>query len=300
MTRNDVGLHEQVRSVQADISYLAPGSHINRRFAAPGSEVSTETYEKHCMEVRDGRSIRESFSLDTQGFLLARHKSAVGDFFDKKEVDAVYPDEVVQIVRQLTGADLVAQRGWMIRTSDEPEKPRRKVVGYTHSGGVQPPASEAHVDYSPEVAERMAQQIFAQDSPGEKAYTRFIASSLWRAFSAPPQDWPLAICDGSTVTLDDGTTNTLIIVDAIPDHATMLGHWPEEKTTIKAAIFRHNPKHRWWYFSNMQRDEVILLKFHDSDHSSVLRVPHTAFHDTSFPDAHPRLSIEFRTFAYFL
>lgn len=28
--------YEQVRSVRADISYLAPGSHINRRFVAPG------------------------------------------------------------------------------------------------------------------------------------------------------------------------------------------------------------------------------------------------------------------------
>lgn len=290
----------QVRSVWADISYLAPGSHINRRFAAPGAEVNTGTYETHRMEVRDGRGISEQFSLDEQGFVLARHDSAVRDFFDKDEVDAVYPDEVAAIVRQLTGADLVALRGWMVRTSGERAKGQRKVAGYTHSGGVQPPASEAHVDYSPEQAERMARQIFAQDFPDEKEYTRFIACSLWRAFSPPPQDWPLALCDGSTVAADDGTTNALIIVDAIPDRDVMLGPWPGEETAIKAAIFRHNPEHRWWYFSNMQRDEVILLTFHDSDPTSVLRVPHTAFHDLSFPDAHPRSSIEFRSFAYFL
>ena len=292
--------YEQVRSVQADISYLAPGSHINRRFVAPGVEVNTGTYEKHRMEVRDGRSIAEQFSLDKHGFVIARHNSAVRDFFDSKEVDAVYPDEVVQVVRRLTGADRVATRGWMVRTSGDRGKRQRKVVGYTHSGGVQPPASEAHVDFSPEVADRMARQIFAQEFSGDKSYTRFIASSLWRTFSPPPQDWPLALCDGSTVATDDGTTNALVIVDAIPDRATMLGDWPEEKTAIKAAIFRHNPKHRWWYFSNMHRDEVILLKFHDSDRNSVLRVPHTAFRDTSFPNAHPRESIEFRTFAYFL
>ena len=295
-----VSMNEQVRSVSADISYLAPGSDINRRFVAPGVEVNTGTYEKHRMEVLDGRNIAEQFSLDEHGFVIARHKSAVRDFFDSREVDAVYPDEVIWIVRQLTGADRVATRGWMVRTSGDRGKRQRKVVGYTHSGGVQPPASEAHVDFSPEVADRMARQIFAQQFPAEKTYTRFIASSLWRTFSPPPQDWPLALCDGSTVSIDDGTTNTLIIVDAIPDRATMLGDWPAEKTTIKAAIFRHNPKHRWWYFSNMQRDEVILLKFHDSDRNSVLRVPHTAFRDTSFADASPRESIEFRTFAYFL
>jgi hypothetical protein len=50
----------------------------------------------------------------------------------------------------------------------------------------------------------------------------------------------------------------------------------------------------------MHRDEVVLLKFHDSDESTVMRVPHTAFHDTSLADARARESIEFRTFAYFL
>jgi len=241
----------EVRSVQADINYLAPGSPINRRFVAPGAEVNTGTYELHRMQVRDGRSISEQFHLDTHGFAIAGHKSAVRDFLDAKEVDAVYADEVVETVRRLTGADLVAKRGWMVR------------------------------------------------SAGEKGYTRFIASSLWRTFSPPPQDWPLALCDGSTVAADDGTTNALIIVDAIPDRATMLGDWPGEEVAIKATIFRHNPNHSWWYFSNMHRDEVILLKFHDSDRNSVLRVPHTAFHDRSFHDARPRQSIEFRTFAYF-
>jgi hypothetical protein len=49
----------------------------------------------------------------------------------------------------------------------------------------------------------------------------------------------------------------------------------------------------------MTRDEVVLLKFHDSDRARALRVPHTAFCDTTFPNAKPRNSIEVRTFAFF-
>jgi len=294
---NDI--HE-VRSIEAEISYLAPGSHINRRFVAPGEEVNTGANEKHRAKIRDGRSIKDQFSLDTQGFVLAEHKSAISDFLDSEQVDAAYPGEVTEVMKQLTGADHVALRGWMVRTSGDLEKRPRKVVGYTHQGGVQPPASEAHVDYMPERAAIMADAIYKESFPGEKPYSRFIASSLWRTFSEPPQDWPLALCDGSTVGADEGTPNALIIVDEIPDRETMLADMWEEKTVITAAIFRYNPKHRWWYFSNMNRDEVVLLKFHDSDPSSVQRVPHTAFHDLSFADAHPRESIEFRTFAYFL
>lgn len=69
----------------------------------------------------------------------------------------------------------------------------------------------------------------------------------------------------------------------------MLGEIPGETGAITAAISHYNPEHRWWYFTNMHRDEVI----------KACRVPHTAFRDPSFPDAHPRASIEFRTFAYF-
>jgi hypothetical protein len=279
---------EKVRSVQAEISYLAPGSYVNRRFVAPGVEVNTGTYENRTVTISDARSTKDKFDLDTQGFVLAEHKSTVGDFFDSEQVDAVYPKEVTDVVRQLTGADRVALRGWMVRTSGDLEERQRKVIGYTHQGGVQPPASEAHVDYMPERAEQMAETIYKESFPGEKPYSRFIASSLWRVFSSPPQDWPLALCDGRSVGVDEGTPNALIIVDEIP------------KTVITAAIFRYNPEHRWWYFSNMHRDEVVLLKFHDSDDSKVMRVPHTAFHDTSFADARARESIEFRTFAYFL
>jgi hypothetical protein len=66
-----------------------------------------------------------------------------------------------------------------------------------------------------------------------------------------------------------------------------------------AAIFKYSPDHRWWYFSKMTRDEVILLKFHDSDHSVAWRTPHTAFWDTSFPDRKVRASIECRSVAFF-
>ena len=291
---------EQSRSVEAEISYLAPGSHINRRFVAPGVEVNTGAYEKHRMTIRDGRSVRDQFDFDTHGFILAEHESAITDFFDSEQVDAVYPQEVTEVVKQLTGADRIALRGWMVRTSGDLSKRQHKVVGYKHQGGIQPPASDAHVDYMPDRATMMADTIYKESFPGEKPYSRFIASSLWRTFSEPPQDWPLALCDGSTVGADEGTPNALIIVDEIPDRETMLADMWEEKTVITAAIFRYNPKHRWWYFSNMNRDEVVLLKFHDSDPSSVQRVPHTAFHDLSFADAHPRESIEFRTFAYFL
>ena len=297
---NDIAADVQIRTVEADISYLAEGSFVNRRFVSPGKEVNTGTYEVQRVQVRDGRPIKDRFTLDNAGFVLAEDRSSVTDFFDSEQVDAVYPDEVVGTVKRLTGADLVLPLGWMIRTSGDLARHQKEMVGYTHRGGVQPPASEAHVDFMPERGEIMGRALFQEHFPGEKNYKRFIASSLWRTFSKPPQDWPLALCEAGSVDADEGTPNSLIIVDEIPDEETMLAEMPEDQTAITAAVFRFNPGHRWWYFSNMNRDEVLLFKFHDSDRSRAWRVPHTAFHDTSFPDARPRESIEFRTMAYFL
>jgi hypothetical protein len=294
-----MSIEDDARAVDAQITYVAPGSFINRRFVAPGVEHNTGRYEAHRVKVRDARPIASHFALDTHGFELLTHRSRVRDFFDRAEVDAIYPAEVVEAVRTLTGASRVAPLGWMVRTSGDMSRFKRDTAGYTHQGGVQPPAGEAHVDTAPERAERMARAVYERVFAGGRGYSRFLYSSLWRAFSEPPQDTPLAVCDARSVRADEGTTNTMFVVDRLPDEATMLGPMPNEDQVPGAAIFHYSPAHRWWYFSNMSRDEALLVKFHDSDRTRAWRTPHTAFRDPTFPDARPRSSIEFRTMAFF-
>jgi hypothetical protein len=252
--------------------------------------------------VRDGRPIKDQFTLQTHGFVLSEQKSAVKDFLNKEEVDAIYPKEVEEAVKRLTGADCVATMGWMVRTSGDLQKHRDRhpEKGYEHKGGVQPPAGEAHVDTSPDRVDPMAAALYEKLFPGGKPYKRYIYSSFWRTFSPGPQDCPLALCDGNSVGDDEGVPNTMFIVDKIPSREEMLKPIPNEDKVIAAAIFNHNPNHRWWYFSNMTRDEALLFKFHDSNRIKPWRVPHTAFFDDSLPGAKPRESIEFRTIAYFL
>ncbi|HXS28240.1 MAG TPA: CmcJ/NvfI family oxidoreductase [Steroidobacteraceae bacterium] len=292
-------VEDNARSVEAQIVYVAHGSFINRRFVAPGVEHNTGQYEAHTVKVRDARPIAGHFKLDTHGFELVRHVSAVRDFFDRAEVDAIYPGEVAAAVKAVTGATRVATLGWMARTSGDLTRFKHRTVGYTHSGGVQPPAGEAHVDTAPDRADRMARSTYERAFTGGPGYSRFLYSSFWRAFSEPPQDTPLAVCDGRSVRAEEGTTNTMFVVDNIPDESTMLGPMQNEDQVPGAAIFHFSPAHRWWYFSRMTRDEAIVVKFHDSDRARVWRTPHTAFRDPTFPDAKPRHSIEFRTIAYF-
>lgn len=293
---------DDCRSVTADITYLKPGSAaVNRRFVSPGMDVNTGEYQPFAVTIRDGRDIKSHFQLATHGFTLRDHPSAVSDFLDREMVNSLYPAEALAAVREITGADCVAPMGgWMIRTSGDVSRFARPTGPFNNQGHVQPPAAEAHVDTCPARSVPLAQRLYDLHFPGGRPYRRFIVSSLWRAFSDGPQDCPLAVCDGNSVADDEGVNNTMIIVDELPSPEQMLKPIPNEDQLPAATIFHFNAGHRWWYFSNMHRDEVLLFKFYDSNGERPWRTPHTAFHDPSFRNPQQRFSIEYRTVAYFL
>jgi hypothetical protein len=280
--------NSHVDGVEATVDYLIPGSRINRRYVAPGAELNTGLYAPHSVFIRNGRPVQGALGLDTQGFVLARQPSLVANFSDKTEVDAVYSTEVERIVRALTGADRVTLLGYVLRSS------------VTKGSETQPPASEVHVDMSADRAVRLAAAMYEKSFAGSPGFSRFIASSLWRPFSRPPQDWPLAVCDGSSVSDDEGVPNVMVRVAELPDPDNIPAHCEDEDKLPAASVFFFSPQHRWWYFPDMTRDEVLLVKFHDSDHSKAWRAPHTAFRDPRVQNAAPRQSIEFRSIAYYL
>jgi hypothetical protein len=262
--------------------------------------MNTGDYRDYAVTVRDGMPIRDHFALDAHGVVIGKHVTAIADFHDKAGVDAGYQREVEALVARLTGADKVATQGWMIRTSgDLSQRAQEKVEGYVHSGGIQPPAGEAHVDYNELTGKRAAARVYGQAFPDGPGYKRYICFSLWRTFSPGPQDWPLAVCDGRTVSDEETASNTLFVVDEFPTGDALTAPVEGEDQMIAATIFRYRAAHRWWYFANMAADDVLLFKFQDSDHSVTWRCPHTAFHDTSFPDAKVRESIEVRGVAFF-
>ena len=64
---------------------------------------------------------------------------------------------------------------------------------------------------------------------------------------------------------------------------------------------RNSSQHRWFYFSKMRKNEVLLFKMFDSDTTKTGRSCfHTAFTDPKAPPNTPcRKSIEIRAFAFF-
>ena len=279
-------MSEPSAEVRSMIDYLVPTSRINRRFWAPGRELNTGVYAPYPVTIRNAR-LAGPFTLDEHGFCLARHHTAISDFENQYAPDSAYAAEITAVAKRLTGADTVIALGGMMRDST------------ATSPTVQPPAAEAHVDFTQRCAERRAAALYHKAHPDGSGYRRFVGFSLWRALSAPPQDMPLALCEGRSVRDDEGTHNTKVDVAEIPTGDALYAPIAGEEDMLAATIFHHSPAHRWWYFPDMQPEEVVFIKLYDSDHTRAWRCPHTAFRDTTRPDARPRRSMEFRALAYF-
>jgi hypothetical protein len=272
--------------VHSTIDYLVPSSRINRRFWAPGKEFNTGVYAPQNVIIRNAR-LAGPFTLDEHGFVLGLHRTGITDWERNYGPDTPYAGQVCEVAKRLSGADYVVPMGGMMRSA-----------GKT-SATVQPPAAEAHVDFTQRCAERIAGNLYNKKNPEGPGFRRFIAFSLWRALSPPPQDMPVALCEGRSVRDDEGTHNTKVDVDEIPTGEALFAPIEGEENMSAATIFHYSPAHRWWYFPDMTPDEVIFIKFYDSDHRTAWRCPHTAFRDSSRPDALERHSIEYRAIAYF-
>ena len=198
----------------------------------------------------------------------------------------MYIPEVIEFVKERTGADEVVSRGAVLRRSAAPAE---------HAS--QPQAALVHIDYGPEGAAMTAPRVYAEHFPDGPGYSRALATSVWRVFSPPPQDWPLAVCDFRSLRDDEGLPNQLYFVDRVPDDP--FAEVDESKIITSGSEFHYNPDHEWWYFPDMTRDEVLFFVFHDSDHSRPWRVLHSAFRDPTVETPIPRHSVEVRTFAFF-
>jgi hypothetical protein len=228
------------------------------------------------MDIRDARGLE--MTLDGAGFTLCAHRSAVADFTDRAAVDAIHRPEIVELVSALSGgADLVlVNNPGVLRFSERSAK----------SGKLDNsrPARFAHVDVSDATAAAFAHRA----APEGRRVSRFAHYNVWRVISKPPQDVPLAVCDARTVTPAD-----LIAADAV-FNAPNQPEW-----SFEGIVLAHHPGHRWHWYSDMTRDEVLVFKTNDSDLERAHCVPHVAFDNPNAgAQAPPRASIEMRAIAF--
>jgi len=237
-----------------------------------GQPQTNVEFIEHSVAIRDTRDIGNGPRLDVEGAAILRHRSAVRDFYDEDELRRVGYAEAADILRALTGARDVTVFDHNVRRGAQATDPKH--------ASAHKPVFHVHTDFTAGSAPLRARSVL---SPELMAGRRLVELNLWRPIAEPVLDNPLALCDASSVSPDDLLPAALL--------------YPEREGEI--YYVRFNPAHRWWYASEMRRDELWVFKNYDSATDGRARfTPHTAF-PTNSSALPARESVEFRAFAVF-
>jgi hypothetical protein len=225
--------------------------------------------DPHDVTIEDARGREAEFTLDRNGFALVKAPTAVADFYSPDEIKDVYYPEVERLLRDKLGASRVFVFDHNVRNA-------------TREGLAQP-SRQVHNDHTVNSAPRRVRDHMGADAE-ELLKHRFGIINVWRPIRGPVQDSPLALCDARSFTDDD-----LIASDLVYAHVRG-----------ETSRVEYNPRHRWYYFSDMQPDEVLFIRVHDSANDGRARLSfHTSFDNPLTPGAPPRESIEVRTLVFF-
>jgi hypothetical protein len=271
------------RTVEASISYFGEMPAEKPTFHAQDHRRDNWRADNRTVTFHDGRSWRRPPSLGREGVTLVSHKTGISNFEDRDEVRAKYARELEELILGATGAKRVVGFPFgHLRFSPRTERYK--------TGSNSQPAHFPHVDCTPRTSHGLIDNsVFGVGreplEPGEV----LIGFNVWRVVSQPPQDWPLAVCDVQTVARQD-----LIEADGVYDYGD--GPWDR----YEAYLVRHNPAHRWIYFSDMRPDEVLIFRGYGNEARWIAGAPHSAFADPTCPEeAGGRISVEARAYAVF-
>ena len=263
--------------MRAEIHYTRDSGErlVNETFGPNNIRRRTSgAEEKHRVEIADGRQ-RGDLALDSNGFVLVEHRTAMRDFFDANELKEKYYAEVAALVRSVSGAKRAVVFDHTLRSGDEGEREEKLI---------REPVLSAHNDYTEWSGPNRVREIMGGEAEG-LLQKRFAIIQVWRAIGAPIVSNPLAMADARSVAPED-----LLVAERRYPHRVG-----------QTYRLKYNPAHRWFYFPEMRRDEAIVFKVYDSATDGRARfTPHTSFVDPATPPgAPPRQSIEARTLAFF-
>lgn len=144
------------------------------------------------------------------------------------------------------------------------------------------PAMHVHIDQSPAATLKRIQLQLADDAEFLlRGRVRII--NVWRPLIDRIQDYPLAICDGSTV-----SPFSLIEADHVRRH--YMG---------STMYLQNDPKQKFYYKSGMGKEDVLIFKNFDSEQVNASFAPHASFNHPSCPEIFvERESIEVRALVF--
>src|SRR5260370_7355512 len=147
-----------IEVVNARLNYLAEAipKPVNYAYDPPaGVPRRSGKHVEPSLFVRNGRQVLSELSLDTNGFVLTEHETAVKDFYDSDEVKSVYYPEVERLLKRVTGAERVVVFDHIVRNPLLAERGEK---------GVRAPARIVHNDYSFKSAPRRVRDLLPEEA----------------------------------------------------------------------------------------------------------------------------------------
>jgi hypothetical protein len=270
------GAQSRLTGVEAALSFIIPDGRkpfSHQYDPPPGQPQRSHQYERRAVFVANGRPIADTFSIDREGFALVPHATKVADLYDEAEIKAVYYPETEALLKAETGASKILIFDHTIRTSHQ----RPRGVGLPREAVLR-----VHNDYTLKSGPQRVRDLLPEEAEA-RLQRRFAIVNVWRPIVGPLQQFPLALGDAESLAAADVLATDLIYPDRIGEIYSIA----------------HNPSQRWFYFPEMRRDEVVLIKTYDSDPTVARFSAHTAFADPNFPDPEVlRESIEIRALVF--
>lgn len=271
---------DQLERVQGQINFARSPEETAAARSSPGYGSYQDSQE---VTIRNARPILKELSLDREGFTLARHASSCTHEDNPEILCKSYLEELSPFIQDYFKAAWVVSRpdAFFVRRAGLAVADG---VDGTSVPGVRVPLGGAHIDYMPIAGPMLAARENQRRGIPIRSYRRLMLVNTWRAISPPPQDFPLALCDSSTVSANDLAPNEYT------DKVSGSTWW--------TGPSKYSPLHRWYYFPDMTADELLIWKSYDSEQD--YRVVHSGFDNRrAFPNARPRESIEARFYVYF-
>ncbi len=250
--------------------------------------LGDEVFERLETSIRNGRIADVPPSLEREGFQLVVHPSATvrdrteelkapGGLLTQSDALRAYWAETIPLIARLSGArDVLPLHASTVRFS--PALKNDKAMT---------PAGWPHVDYDTPESEVQLKETLELNQFDPAPYSRYVMYQCWHVLSEPPQDIPLAMCDGRTVSVDD--------IVPIEYHMKT----PERDVTYQSSGARFSDRHCWWYFPDMTREELLVFIGFDSALGDSFKTLHVGIRDESHERPVPRISLETRYFALF-
>lgn len=194
--------------------------------------------------INDLRGQENFASLDTTGFQTLTATSSVHPSMfllgnDDQIVSTYYP-EVKNILQKVTGADKIVIFDHTFR--------RNNAAGTENPLLNTEPVLRVHVDQTPKSAhDRISYHV--EEKYGH--FKRFQIINLWRPIANIVYDYPLAMADFRSIDVGQ---------DLVPIELRYPS-WLKDKETYGV---KYNSMHKWYYWSHMNPEEVLLIKCYDS------------------------------------